>query len=214
MRVIAIILLCISILAFAGATTNVISKAHFKSYEPGTPAFISYAVGSYLLPIVLLIGGLLLLEKAKRKKDENQQQKRTSKKFIIAFYVIAAFCLISVVSFLCIGFLFGSSYWDSVVADCKKNNARCPVMVDEYTRLDSCISTDGKSIVYNSTLINLNLTDEYKNKMLDAMREQVTNTLKKNTETNEYLRVGGIMIYKYFDENKKLLFEFEVKDTP
>lgn len=89
-------------------------------------------------------------------------------------------------------------------------NKTCPIMVDQYTRLDNVLASPPKSFQYNYTLVNLTKSDVN----LDTIKKYVEPAILNNVRTNpdmKTLRKNKVtMIYYYKDKNGNFVYKYTV----
>lgn len=92
----------------------------------------------------------------------------------------------------------------------KTINRKTPMMVDDYTRLDSVIVGPGLRANYNYTFTKFNSNGIdlklLKNKIKNKSLEYICN----NIELEEMLKNGGVFHYSYFGNDGKELLEFAI----
>lgn len=89
-------------------------------------------------------------------------------------------------------------------------NKKCPMMVDQYTRLDSASVVPDNSMQYNYTLINTELGEVNQ----DTVKKYVFPEIIKNVKTSPELKVfrdlKTTFIYSYRDKNGLAILKFPV----
>ena len=89
-------------------------------------------------------------------------------------------------------------------------NKTCPIMVDEYTRLDNAVALPDNIFQYNYTLVNI--TKEEVN--LDTVRKYIEPGIINNVKTNPDLKIyrdnKTTMRYYYKDKNGEFVHKFSV----
>ena len=91
-------------------------------------------------------------------------------------------------------------------------NKSCPIMVDQYTRLDNAAAMPNNTFQYNYTLVNLEKSEVN----IDTVKKYVQPGLINNVKTNPDLKLFRdnkvTMAYNYRD--KKGVFVLKITVTP
>jgi len=93
---------------------------------------------------------------------------------------------------------------------------KLPVMIDNFTRLDSVKSGARKSINYYYTLVSVDLDTINANdsisldEIMVAMDEALTDGVKNNASLEVYRSNDAVINYHYFDRNSKFLFDVSI----
>jgi hypothetical protein len=91
-------------------------------------------------------------------------------------------------------------------------NKKCPVMVDNITRLDSASIPNDTTFQYNYTLSISKEDSIYKQ---ESTKQLIKSNAQKNLDSNpdmKYLRDNFVSLkYSYKDRNDKQLFDFTIK---
>ncbi|PKL85317.1 MAG: hypothetical protein CVV22_08615 [Ignavibacteriae bacterium HGW-Ignavibacteriae-1] len=108
---------------------------------------------------------------------------------------------------------FAPPSFDKVMmAAASELNKSCPMMVDQYTRLDNTIAMPNNSFQYNYTLVDIDRA----NVNLDTMRKYVEPSIINNVKTNPDMKIyrdnQTTFVYYYKDKNGE--FAFKVNVTP
>jgi hypothetical protein len=90
-------------------------------------------------------------------------------------------------------------------------NKVCPIMVDQYTRLDNTIALPGKIFQYNYTLVTLTSADVQPDSLSSALRESIVNDVKTNPDMQAMRDNDVTVAYKYNDMNGIFLTKIVVK---
>jgi hypothetical protein len=91
-------------------------------------------------------------------------------------------------------------------------NKKCPIMVDNVTRLDSASIPNDNTFQYNYTLSISKEDSIYKGESIKQfIKSNAQKNLNKNPEMN-YMRDNLVSLkYTYKDKNGKQLFDFNIK---
>lgn len=87
-------------------------------------------------------------------------------------------------------------------------NSKCPMMIDQETRMDGIEVKNGNTIVYKYTLINLFAAKVDTARFNSALRPGIINTIKTNAELNELKRIKSSFEYYYKDREGKFIYSF------
>jgi hypothetical protein len=87
-------------------------------------------------------------------------------------------------------------------------NSKCPMMIDQETRMDGIEIKNGNTIVYKYTLINLFASKVDTAKFNLALRPGIINTIKTNAELDELKRIKSSFEYYYKDREDKFIYSF------
>ena len=118
---------------------------------------------------------------------------------------------------------FGLSYWavqyfffsppsfDKVMMQSASElNKTCPVMVDQYTRLDNAIALPGNTLQYNYTLVDILKGEVNTDTVKKYVEPGIINNVKTNPEMKIYRDNKTTFIYYYKDKNGEFVLKFSV----
>ena len=94
----------------------------------------------------------------------------------------------------------------------KNINEDCPKMIDEHTRLDNVLAMPPNALVYNYTLVNIDMDDVKMNNVLPSLEAMLLKTVKENSEFKIFRENRTTITYRYFD--KEGLFMVKIDITP
>jgi hypothetical protein len=131
------------------------------------------------------------------------------KKRLIGYFIGAVMFVLAY--FAVQQFIFKSSGYDKVLMQVASElNKTCPIMVDEFTRLDNAVAVPDNIFQYNYTLVKTTKTEV----SLDTFRKYVEPAIINNIKTNpelKFFRDNKItMIYYYKDKNGEFVNKFTV----
>lgn len=89
-------------------------------------------------------------------------------------------------------------------------NKNCPVMVDEYTRLDSASVISDNSMQYNYTLINTELAQVNQDTVKKYVFPEIINNVKTSPDLKVFRDLKTTFIYSYRDKNGLAILKFPV----
>ena len=97
-----------------------------------------------------------------------------------------------------------------LLKEVQKGNSMCPIMVDEFTRIDSFSMPKSKTFMQHGTAIGI--VKEEAN--LDTIRKYIETSLLDNTRTNPQLKPARnskvTFIYSFNDMNGEVFYEYIV----
>ncbi len=94
----------------------------------------------------------------------------------------------------------------------KNINEDCPKMIDEHTRLDNVLAMPPNALVYNYTLVNIDMDDVKMNNVLPSLEAMLLKTVKENNDFKIFKENKTTITYRYFD--KEGLFMVKIDITP
>jgi len=90
-------------------------------------------------------------------------------------------------------------------------NKKCPVMIDEYTRLDSATALDNHSMMYSYTLVQMELSEVNPDTIKKYLYPQVVENVKSNNkELKIFKDLETTFVYNYLDKNGATVLKFSV----
>lgn len=92
----------------------------------------------------------------------------------------------------------------------KQINSNCPVMIDQYTRLDSACLVSNTEIQYNYTLINTELEQVNQDTVKKYVMPEIINTVKTSPDLKAFRDLKTTLIYSYRDKNGLAILKFPV----
>lgn len=102
------------------------------------------------------------------------------------------------------------SFDKAIMQAASELNKTCPIMIDQYTRLDNAIAMPNNALQYNYTLVNLEKAEV----VLDTVKKYLNPTIIKNVKTNPDLKAyrdnQTTMIYYYRDKNGEFVYKLIV----
>jgi len=94
----------------------------------------------------------------------------------------------------------------------KNINEDCPKMIDEHTRLDDVLAMPPNELVYNYTLVDIDMDDVNMNNVLPSLEAMLLKTVKENNDFKIFRENRTTITYRYFD--KEGLFMVKINVTP
>ncbi len=144
-------------------------------------------------------------------EDKNEQlpKKKNRKKNLIGTIVgTAAFCL----TYFAVQHIFFSppSIDQVLMKTASEINKSCPIMVDQFTRLDNAVALSNDTFQYNYSIVN----DEKAEINLDTAKKYIEPELLNRVKTDpdlKYFRDNKItMVYKYRDKNGVFVVKYTI----
>ncbi|MDR2951573.1 MAG: hypothetical protein LBV71_20475 [Prevotella sp.] len=86
----------------------------------------------------------------------------------------------------------------------KETNRDCPIMRDQWTRLDSCSVQGENTFRYYFTIVQIVVTDT--TNLKSQIKPQIIETVKNHPSTRIFRDNDVTLVYKYNDEQGKYLF--------
>jgi hypothetical protein len=90
-----------------------------------------------------------------------------------------------------------------------ETNRRLPMMLDQFTRLDSTVALPQGKLMYKYTIVNLNPLPD-RNTLIDKMRPNMINAYKTSQDMAGLRKLRVTLVYKYADEKGNELAQFEI----
>lgn len=94
----------------------------------------------------------------------------------------------------------------------KNINEDCPKMIDEHTRLDEVLAMPPNQLVYNYTLVNIDMDDVNMNNVVPSLEAMLLKTVKESNEFDIFRANKTNITYRYFD--KEGMFMVKIDITP
>lgn len=94
----------------------------------------------------------------------------------------------------------------------KEINAQAPMMVDEYTRLDSAAAVGKTELMYYYTVKDIEKSEVNIDTIKKYMKEAVIEDLRLKPEIKAFRENNITLGYNYYDKNGDLIFD--LKATP
>jgi len=109
---------------------------------------------------------------------------------------------------LLVGIIISPGCTESVDSQLKKllegANTKCPKVLDQWTRLDSCAAFPNQTIRYYHTLSEVTITDTTLFK--SQLQPQIISSVKTNPDMKFFRENNVTMQYEYRDQTGKYLF--------
>lgn len=113
---------------------------------------------------------------------------------------------------LLIGIIIFARCTGSVDSQLKKlseeANTKCPKVLDQWTRLDSCAALPNQTIRYYHTLSEVTITDTTLFK--SQLQPQIISSVKTNPDMKFFRKNNVTMQYEYRDQTGKYLFSVNI----
>ncbi len=136
------------------------------------------------------------------------KQKDTKTKIIGVIVTI----ITSYVFYYLFQYLFFPSYQEQLKNMANELNKTCPIMVDQYTRLDNALVLSKNVFQYNYTIVS----NEKSEINLDTAKKYIEPSIINNAKTNPEMKVfrdhKTTLIYSYKDKNG--VFVWKLSITP
>lgn len=113
---------------------------------------------------------------------------------------------------LLVGIIISPGCTESVDSQLKKlseeANTKCPKVLDQWTRLDSCAAFPNQTIRYYHTLSEVTITDTTLFK--SQLQPQIISSVKTNPDMKFFRENNVTMQYEYRDQTGKYLFSVNI----
>lgn len=138
---------------------------------------------------------------------------KTSKQKITQQVIL--FVLVFLLAFFGTKYLFsGKSSPEKILKTTSEEiNKKCPMKVDDETRMDNCEVKDKNTLQYNYTILSQNkdsLTVNI-NYVKEFVKKKAQNNLDTSPKMQDFRNNNIVLAYYYKDKNGKYLFDFTVK---
>lgn len=116
-----------------------------------------------------------------------------------------------VVMYMVIKILFTPSFEESMEKLGKEINKGCPVMVDEFTQLDSVsVNKDNRTFKYHYTISGLDMEGTDMNSTYERMKKVLIDALKVSPELKVMKKNDVTFYYIYSSKEREKLLEITV----
>lgn len=92
----------------------------------------------------------------------------------------------------------------------KEFNEKCPIMLDEETRLDKATVGPGPRAVYHHTFPKYNSNEIDPSIIRSDLRAEVMQKVCSNEKMKKSLQYGGIYVYSYYGKDAVEIARFEI----
>lgn len=92
----------------------------------------------------------------------------------------------------------------------KELNQKCPMMLDEETRIDKVTVGPGARIVYHHTLPKYNSDEIDADSIRTNLRAEVLQKVCSNEKMRKSIEYGGIYVYSYYGKDAIEIAQFEI----
>ncbi len=89
-------------------------------------------------------------------------------------------------------------------------NKSCPIMVDEYTRLDNAVALPDNGFQYNYTLVSLEKSEVNADSVKKYIEPGIISNVKTNPDLQIYRDNKTTMVYYYKDKNGAFFLKISV----
>lgn len=97
-----------------------------------------------------------------------------------------------------------------LVMTAQESNKSCPMMVDEYTRLDSVSAIPSKTLQYHYTLIGFDVSKLQEDAVKENLNNSILANVKSNADLQQLKNMGTTFMYVYKDEKGTAIHEYKV----
>ena len=92
----------------------------------------------------------------------------------------------------------------------KNINEDCPKMIDEHTRLDEVLAMPPNQLVYNYTLVNLDMDNVSMSKVVPSLEAMLLKTVKESSEFDIFRANNTTITYRYFDKDGMFMVKIDI----
>ena len=103
-----------------------------------------------------------------------------------------------------------SSLDPELVASAKQTNEKCPLMLNDDTRLDSCLVISNSEYQWNYTLVNYKKGEPYLDTLKVRLESYIMSNVGRDPNLNAMADKKVTVIYHYQDKNGVYLFNIKV----
>ena len=89
-------------------------------------------------------------------------------------------------------------------------NEDCPKMIDEHTRLDDVLAMPPNELIYNYTLVNIDMDDVNMNNVTPSLEAMLLKTVKENNEFKIFRENKTTITYRYFDKEGMFMLKIDI----
>jgi hypothetical protein len=138
--------------------------------------------------------------------------KKNNKNFKSQFFgVIVGMLAAALGGYLAQQVFFKTPAFDKVLmATASEINKTCPIMVDQYTRLENALALPNKTFQYNYTIIGIDRSQISIDTLEKYVKPGIINNIRTNPEMKELRDQKTTMIYYYKDEQGAYIHKFVI----
>ena len=107
-------------------------------------------------------------------------------------------------------FFKAPSFDKVLVSTASEINKTCPIMVDEYTRLDNALALPNNTFQYNYTLINISKTEVNIDTVKKYIEPGIINGIRTSPDLKFFRDNKTTMVYNYRDKNGEFVHKLSV----
>ncbi|KAA5536117.1 zinc ribbon domain-containing protein [Taibaiella lutea] len=135
------------------------------------------------------------------------KSEKTKKRMALIFGIIGA----AFGSFVAQHYFFDNSSFDKKMMQVASEiNKTCPIMVDQFTRLDNTLSLPNNTFQYNYTIVGVAKSEVN----IDTVKKYIEPTLLNNVKTSPDMKIFRdnkmTLVYNYRDKNGEHVWKFSV----
>ena len=106
--------------------------------------------------------------------------------------------------------LFSPSMDKQLVEMANELNKNCPIMIDQYTRLDNANAFPNKTFQYNYTLVETEKADFNLDTVRKYVEPNIINNVKSNPDMKDLRDNNVTLNYSYRDKNGEFIWKLEI----
>ena len=97
------------------------------------------------------------------------------------------------------------SFDEVLLQSAKEINMKCPMKIDEHTRLDSVIALPNKTLQYNYSLVDVVKDSIALESFNPQLQQMILNNVKTSEDLNVHRENQATLAYRYLDKNGALV---------
>ncbi len=143
-------------------------------------------------------------------QPDDAAAKKSAKKTQLAG-IIAGAIAFAATSFLVQHFLFKAPSFDKqLVAAASEISKTCPIMADQYTRLDNAVALPDNTLQYNYTLVGTSKSEVDLNTVKKYVEPTILNNVRTNPDMKSLREHKVTFVYAYKDKEGVFVYKFSV----
>ncbi len=136
------------------------------------------------------------------------KKNNTRRNILLAVYVIAFWAILGT------ALLYGARKSEGLIdtgqqklidATMQQLNNRCPMDIDEQTRLIKAEGLPGKTMMYQYELVNIDAEDVDTTEVKSKVEATILNTIENDVQLAQFRVMRATFIYKYYDRQRNYI---------
>lgn len=151
------------------------------------------------------------IKKVKTKEVVDAEVKKSPTKKSKLLASLAGLVSFVLVYYLTKYILFAAPSFDEVLVKTASDiNKSCPMMVDQFTRLDNATAKPSNSLQYNYTLIENTINEVNLDTAAKYIKPHLINNIKTDPDLKYFRDNDVTLIYNYRDKNGVFVVKYEI----